>query len=268
VALRKSISILIFTLFCLASPAWATWSVIQQVTVLNDGACSPTSLTCTLTSANTSPALQPCTPGDLAIYGLEIHNLGTVATTLTAVTGCGTATLLPSSGCNGFNSTVGAVIDCAYLLSETTAGTSLTYTRSNDDTGEAVWKPSYTELKYTSGPIYLDNYGTLDLSNDSTTQPGVTLSCGGTNDVVFQSMVGAAGEETPASPYNVYYFLQDHYAGAVHINTTDCTPPNPLYTSPGPASVGYANAIAFSETPNIPPGLTSKGLTKQGLTQQ
>ena len=240
-----------------AAPTWATWNStpIQMVTSTPDTAWLGSSLTFTLTSANsTGPngAFTTTGTGNLLFAVFEVHNVGVMATQLTAVSGGGTWVILPSSACNAYLTNT-AVLDCAYVLSDTPTS-SIQFTRSNDDSGTAVAKVAVFEIGYTAGPIGLDPNGgvrTVQLTSSSTTQPGVSLgTLTGANDIVFQFICAGAGQalESSANPPFTSSIINDHLGVAISFNTLTGNPPvSPFWGPSSGTGSGVAVAVAFTE---------------------
>ena len=211
--------------------------------------CAGNSLNCTLTSANTVGgtgfgAFPGCSPGQLLVVFMEVGNIGVVSTKIVSISGCGSSSLIPASGCQIFS---GRDLDCAYV-SNTGPGSTVTITRDTVGSGTAVWMIAMAILAYGKTPA-VDNYLTGTLSSGSSCggnfcYPGLNLTLSGTADVIFQADATGPAQTACQSPYNTYSISNDHFTMCLVANTSNGTPPNTLFTSTG-SNPGVNAALAF-----------------------
>lgn len=220
--------IFIFIFFVLVNPAWATWTLVQNVI---SSACTTNSSTCAVTVASTGS-------GHVIFIGL----LGEIASmTISSVSGGGAYTH-PSACAASESGTNVRASDCAYTLASTSGTTSITVTR-NSSTSSA-WHICAAEVSFTASSVSVDtgnaNGNTNTSTSASTSATGVTLSILGSNDVIFQILSGG----TPTA-------INESYAGvfaaatgsATLINTTTGTAPTWTQSS----NQWAASAIAVAE---------------------
>jgi hypothetical protein len=216
--------------------AWATWTVVQHAgTIL--GGCTQSSNTCSISVSSTGS-------GNVIVVGFSAGSITIPAQEkISSVSGGGTYT--HPAGCAGYDSVAGRFTDCAYTLSSTSGATSITVTRNS--TSGVNWYISVTELSFTSGPVSVDAIGVVDDTTAGTSQPGVGLTLGGSNDAIVQIINGGANETSISSPTGASYSYSnfaDHAGFATAINTT--TGAAPTWNSVGSLRAA-GSAIAITE---------------------
>ena len=234
---RQALLIVVFISLVMAAstPAFATWTVVQQF--ISPANCPAGTLTCTLTVTSTGS-------GHVIVLFLEINGVAAVATTISAaVDSAGSVYTLGSTfGCNVFISQHAA--DCAITLSSVAGATIVSVTRSNN-TGAPQYKIGGIELAFTNGPPVIDVVGTRTDSVGSGTHVGVTLTPTGANDVILQAAVTGPSLSSITSPYTGQF--SDHFGIAYSLNTVDGTAPTWTETSPQ-TGVAALTAIAIRES--------------------
>lgn len=218
-----------------AIPASATFAVRHDT----HGACS--AHPCSLTVPST-------TAGDLAVV-IYFDSAGS-ARTISSVSD-GTSTYTVPSGCNLFSN---GNLNCAYSLSLAGGKTSVTLTMNAAGTDGNF---EFIEYSYTGSSVSFDVAGTVADGSEptGTSQPGVTLTLSGTNDVIVQSFNGnnfskvvsaiSGSYTTPADFVSGPANMMNFYGVAGWINTTSGTAPN--WTTTGSTTQGFVMAVAFKE---------------------
>ena len=229
---------LILVLLLVSSPAWATWTLVQDKVT---GSCSGASAICTVTLTST---------GSGHLITAEAMYPGAGGSITSASCG-GTLTHCPSCFVEEATSLISE--DGAYILSSSSGTTSCTITLTSNPGGG--WKAEFQEWSFTASSISLDTGATPTNNRDQTTTstsivgPSLTLSA---NNHVIIEMNNAANTSNSisggcagGSGYTLGAGVTSSKSMAYCYNSTDATAPTWAQASAGRAALG---AMAFSES--------------------
>ena len=156
----------------LALPCGATIAKVQIVP--KSSGCSGTTCSVTVSAIGTSKH-----------FGAIISdNNGGGNISISSVSGGG-GTWNTSASCNQYDGVANDALSCAYNLGFTSADTTVTVTWSAT-CGSCIFL--FIEWSYTGSSVSLDAISAADDTTSQTSQPGVTLTLTGTNDVVLQGL--------------------------------------------------------------------------------
>jgi len=214
--------LLVASLLLCASRAGAT---ITGLTPVSSPGCNNSTNSCSITIPSSGA-------GDAAIIWWR----GGGGNNITAVSGGGTWTIAANCASN-FAS---RAVNCAYILSMAggTTTVSVTFPTINTVSGFV-----YQEFSYTGSSMAVDVVGTnVSNSTSATTQTGLALTLGGSNDVIVQAIVPGLGA-TSITTYGSFATSSD-IASASLVNTTSGTAPTWTLSGSSTATTG---AIALKE---------------------
>jgi hypothetical protein len=229
--LGANAALLLLAIVLSPSRAHATWGFVQHK---ENAPCSSSSSTCAVTVTSTGS-------GHVGVI-LGIAGSNSTTATISSVSGGGTWTVPPSSGCSLGNSAPGGMVSCAYTLSTAASATSITVTWGTSSPGSYVSVDFY-EFSFTASSVALDKVGTQAVTTAAANLPGVTLTLTGTNDVIVQAGQFSASATACASPYNTNSAFPNGNAACYAINQSSGT----AVTYTNTSSSAVFNAIAIKE---------------------
>lgn len=226
--------LLLLTLVCFK--AHATIALVGSAQHGTTSAC--TTATCVATISSTGA-------GHLGVFTFIVPAAQTTAT-VSSITDSAGSTWVNSTGCLT-SGTLGFPTRCGYSLSLLAGATTVTLTMSASPVTSMQW--SFIEYSTTLPPFLTDTVGVTNTTT-CTTCTGVTLTLGGTNDVIVQTAASTGNVSAVSAPYTnpADVVTGSGYAGS--INTVSGTAPT---WTVAPTSVVQETGIAFKESPK-PPG--------------
>lgn len=226
--------IFLLALLTCAVPANATWSIIG---VPANAGCS--------SSSGTAVTIPSTTAGDVLAVGAAQGSSGVI--TISAVTGCGGAWVIPTGNQIGAGGNGGAM--SAYNLSVTAACTSITVSLSSTSgTGRCGVVEFHSSLGASQGTLDTGTPQTRGISGFESNSAAPTFVAAGSNDaqLLYNFFSAISGFACPTG-YTVIGTSANGYAFCYRINST---------ASPGSYTNGsshYAGGVlAFTEPSNKP----------------
>lgn len=220
-----------------ASPAWATFSLVQSVA---SAACGGTSATCAVTVASTGS-------GNVILVWLA-GSADPALSVISSVSGGGTYSV--PAGCAITDAGNNFSASCAYTLSSTSGTTSITVTRNNSTT--EVWRVYVEEYSFTGSGVALDpggsgGVGTVDQTSTCSTCTGVPLSiASGPNDLIGQFAVGNSG--VSVSSVAGLYVLESAVASSGYADNLNTTSGAAVSWTFSTSAAHVFSAIAINES--------------------
>lgn len=225
--------LLLLAAILVSSHAYAgTWALVAGGDNVNN-ACANGSATCAVTVQSTGS-------GNLTVIWCKFSN---TADTISSVSdGSATYGLCTASACHSSDSTNANGTDIAYALSSTSGKTSITVTKSSTNN---AWVCRILQYSTTAGPAVYDVGGNRNQSTNTTSPAGVTLTLGGSNDVIIQSDLASV----PTAISGSYTTPADfdgtrNYGVAGWVNTSSGSAPTWTQTN----SRSSLSAVAFKES--------------------
>lgn len=228
---------LMFALILCSAPAWATFTLVQNV---NNDACGSGSITsCTLTVASTGSGHVIVVIGAWAVTNRSITSITGGSGTYTHCTACTTG------------SGVSVSSDISYTLNSTSGSTSIVMNFAASATAADVTAEMF-EFSFTGTSVLYDT-GNTQFNTTNTERGGVTLSgITGTNDLLIQGISLSANATITAvnSPYSggTTNFQANGTFGTGFValpNSVSTTAPTYTWTT---NAFSAGTAIAISET--------------------